>query len=380
MQARGELGVERVCCLLHSLDPGGSTWQWVRLLGHHVGAGGEATVLGPPGQLADAAEKAGIDFVPTRWDEEERSGWTTVTEIAGRSELAIVHWDFEVMHGFEPALEACGRAALAVHQPPMQMARWHGTDVVAEARAVLERAVAEPAAAVLVRGAAHRRIFEAAFSLGEGELRVLPASFPLPAFGPATGREEILALTRHSPEKDSIPRLAVELTREGLARGRDCRLTIAGEGPTRENVEALCAERLPPGSWVLEGAPADPIARLAAADVVVAQGSTTLEAAALGRRVVVTRTIGDRTAAGIVLRPEGFEEAARDPFGDPGATTDLGALWEGLLAVDEGELLELRCLVETHNSLDAAAASMRDAVAAMSRQGERRSRRGYLRR
>ena len=378
MQARGELGVERVCCLPHSLEPGGSTWQWVRLLGRHVEAGGEATMLGPPGPLTDAAEAAGIDVIPIRWAEEERGGWTAVTEIAERSELAIVHWDFEVMHAFGPALEACGRAALVVHQPPMEMARWHGTEVVAGARAVLERAVAHPAAVILVRGAAHRRIFEAAFTLREGELLVLPASFPLPPFSPGEGRDEILALTRHSPEKASIPRLAVELTKEGLARGRDCRLTVAGEGPTRERAEALCAERLPPGSWRFEGAPADAIARLAAADLVVAQGTTALEAAALGRRVVVTRTLGKEAAGGVVLRPDIYQEAARDPFGEPDVTTDLGQLWEALLAVDERELRELRSLVEAHNSLEAAAATIRETVAATSQLAGRRSFRAYL--
>ena len=92
------------------------------------------------------------------------------------------------MNAFGPALEAGGRAALVVHQPPMQLARWHGTEVVAGARDILERAVADPAAVVLVRGAAHRRIFETAFSLPEGRLRILPASFPLPLFsaGPET--------------------------------------------------------------------------------------------------------------------------------------------------------------------------------------------------
>ena len=148
-----------------------------------------------------------------------------------------------------------GRAALSVHQPPMQLARWHGTEVVAGARDVLERAVADPAAVVLVRGAAHRRIFETAFSLPEGRLRILPASFPLPLFRPARRLDEILALTRHSPEKAAIPRLAVEMTKEGLDRGRDCRLTVAGEGPTRERVEALCADRLPSGHLAVRGRP-----------------------------------------------------------------------------------------------------------------------------
>ena len=205
--------------MLHSLDPGGSTWQWVRLLGRHVGAGGEATVLGPPGPLAQTAEAAGIEVVPTLWADEKRGGWATVREIAEECELAIVHWDFEVMGAFGPALEAGGRAALSVHQPPMQLARWHGTDVVAGARAVLERAVADPDAVVFVRGAAHRRNFESAFSLREGGLRILPPSFPLPLFSPAQRLDEILALTRHSPEKAAIPRIAVEIDEGGPRPG-----------------------------------------------------------------------------------------------------------------------------------------------------------------
>ena len=135
-------------------------------------------------------------------------------------------------------------------------------------------------------------------------------------------------------------------------------MTVAGEGPTRVRVEALCAERLPAGTWRFEGPPADPIARLAAADVVVAQGSTTLEATALGRRVVVARKAGRGNAAGIVLGPECYEAAARDPFGDRRVTTDPGELWDELLRIEEGELRELRRLIEAHNSLDAAAAAM----------------------
>ena len=143
-------------------------------------------------------------------------------------------------------------------------------------------------------------------------------------------------------------------------------MTIAGEGPTRERVEALCADRLPSGTWRFEDAPADAIARLAAADVVVAQGSTTLEAAALGRRVVVARSAGRGRAAGVVLRPENYEDAAGDPFGTPELTTDFGELWEGLLDVEEDDLRAVRDLVDARNSLEAGAAAMREAVASTS--------------
>lgn len=361
--ARGELGVERVCCLLHNLIPGGSGRQWLHLLARQVDSGGEATILAPPGPLAEAAEAAGIEVVPTVWAEAEAAGWGSVSATAARSDLALVHWDFEVMHAFRPALEACGRAALVVHQPPRQLAA-HGPEVMVEAEAVLRGALRERRGILFVRGAAHRRRFEAAFDIPEGRLRILPASIPLPPFSPDRGTEEILAMARHSPEKLAIPRVAVELTREALARGLRCRLTIAGDGGIRERVEALCAERLPPEAWRSEPAPADPIRRLAAADVVVAQGLTTLEAAALGRRVVVARTVGDDGAAGTVLLLDRYDEAARDPFGQPELTADAGALLDEVLAIDEGELAALRARVETHNSLAASAAAIRDVVAA----------------
>jgi hypothetical protein len=367
MREGGDLGVNRICCMLHSLEPGGSTRQWVHLLGRHVEAGGEATLLGPPGPLGAAAKAAGVDVISTEWGEEKASGWAGVTEIAGRSDLAVVQWDHQVVHAFGPALAACGRAALTVHQPPHLLLRWFDTEVWIDARSVLDRAVAERAGLVFVRGAAHRRRFEEAFRIEPGKLRILPASIPLPPFRAPGGDGEILALARHSPEKSAIPRLALELTRAGLERGLECRLTVAGEGPARALSEAMCADRLPAGSWRFEDAPDDPIGRLAAADVVVAQGLTTLEAAALGRRVVVARSLDADAAAGIVLSPDCYEDAARDPFGRPEVTSDPDRLWDDLIALDGDDLRSLRRLVEAHNSLDAAAAAFRAAVSATPR-------------
>jgi hypothetical protein len=171
----------------------------------------------------------------------------------------------------------------------------------------------------------------------------------------------------------------VELTRRGLERGLECRLAVAGNGPRREWAEGLCAERLPPGSWRFEPAPEDPVARLGAADIVVSQGLTTLESAALGRRVVVARDAEDGGAEGVVLRPPVYGEAARDPFGEPAVTRDLDRLWDGLLSLEEAELRALRALVEADNSLDAAASAVRAAVAATPRRrGMRRNLRHLL--
>ncbi|HEY1355080.1 MAG TPA: hypothetical protein VGF09_02080 [Solirubrobacterales bacterium] len=377
------LGVERVCCLLHNLEHGGSARQWVHLLGRHVETGGTAAILAPDGPLAEQARSAGIEVIPTVWREEEASRWRGVTGAALDSDAAVVHWDHEVMGGFGPALEASGLAALSIHQAPEALARWFGREILAGARAPIDHALREPGAVVLVRGEGHRRRFAAAAALmvPPDRLRVLPASIPMPPgrFTPRLGEpREILALARLSPDKGAIQRLAIDLTRARLEAGRPAALRIAGNGPCRDDVVALCERALPRGSWAIEDGPADAIARLAAADVVVAQGLTTLEAAALGRRVVVARSAGGG-AAGAVLRPRRYEEAAKDPFGEPELTTDAGRLWEEVLAVDEGELRELRRLVELDNGLDAAATALRDAFAETPRRrGARRALRNRL--
>jgi len=362
------LGVGSICCLLHSLLVGGSTRQWIAFLGRHVELGGRATIFAPRGPLAVEARAAGIGVVAFDWADLGDPGhgrrlWRAVAQ----HDVAVVHWDHRVMDAFEPALDACGRAALTIHQTPTALARWFGPEILDPIRRPIELALDAPNAVALVRGRAHARRFERAFGLAADRLRVLPASIPaesIPFEPRGTEPLEILAMTRLSPDKEAIPRLAVELTRSGLAGGRPCRLTVAGEGPWREQAVELCERRLPDGSWRLENGPDDPIGRLADSGLVVAQGLTTLEAAALGRRVVVARSSGDDAAAGAVLTPARYDEAARDPFGEPSLTAEPAALWDEILAVGPGDLREVRRLVERHNSLRAAAGALRKAFAA----------------
>jgi hypothetical protein len=365
MGDRGELGVTAIGCLLHSLVPGGSTWQWIRLLEQHVAQGGRATIFAADGPLAEPARAAGIEVVIASWDENAsgRGLWSPVAE----HDVAVVQWEQGVMDAFPRALEACGRAALAVHGTPQGVTRSFAPPTPMKARRTLERAVAEQHAVVLVRGEPHRRKVANAYGVPPEALRILPASFAppsLPTGAPRSEPREVLAMTRLAPDKASIVRVAVELVRERLASGWSCELLIAGEGPWRPEAIALCERRLPRGSWRIEGAPSDQLAKLAAADVVVAQGTTTLEAAALGRRVVVTRSLGRRAASAVVLRPDRYDEAARDPFGDPPLTEDPARLWEDLLALDETDLVALRRLVEEYNSLSAASRALGEALSA----------------
>jgi len=364
MGDRGELGVAAVCCLLHSLVPGGSTWQWIRLLELHVARGGRATIFAADGPLAAPARAAGIGVIPTSWEEPfQRDFWPAVAE----HDVAVVQWEQGVMDVFAPALKACGRAALAVHGTPQAVTRWFAPPTPMKARRTLERAMAEPHAVVLVRGEPHLRKVATAYAVPAAALRILPASVPLASlpFHPAKGEPvEILAMTRLAPDKTAIPRVAVELARERLAIGRTCRLTIAGDGGWRSEAVALCERRLPRGSWRIEPAPEDPLARLAEAHVAVAQGTTTLEAAALGRRVVVARSLGARGASATVLTPDRYDEAARDPFGDPPVAEDPVLMWEELAALVESDLSALRHLVESHNSIEVASRALREALAA----------------
>ncbi|HWM63166.1 MAG TPA: hypothetical protein VNP96_04155 [Solirubrobacterales bacterium] len=367
MGRRRELGVDSVCCLLHNLIPGGSGWQWVHLLGRHVERGGRATICAPPGPLAEPARAAGIEVVPTSWAEEGEAARAGAWDAIERHDVAIVHWDHMVMEAFVPALKLCGRAALVAHQAPHGLARWFGPEILPSVRVPIEAAAAESNAVVLVRGEAHRRRIADAFEVPPDRLRILPASIPLAgvAFRPAAAEPvEVLAMVRLSPEKEPVPRLAIELVRAQLDAGRPCRLTVAGDGPLRDEMMMLCEQRLPAGPWRVERAPRDPIARLAAADLVVAQGLTTLEAAALGRRVVVAKAVDDGRAGGIVLTPDGYDEAARDPFGQPPLSTDTERLWAEALALGDRDLRALRQLVEKRNSLKVASRALGRALKA----------------
>lgn len=364
MSDPGEEASGKIGCFLHSLGLGGATWQWIRLLAGQVERGGRATIFAQPGPLTKAARAAGIDVFPVTWGEHgtQSAIWPTVAD----HDVAIVQCEQGPVDVFARALEECERVALVVHGSPQMIVRRLAPPMPMKLRRAVERGTAEPRAVVMVRGEAHRRKVGDAYGLRAGTLRILPPSVPLASllFRPAVGQpREVLAMTRLAPEKAPIVRVGVELVRERLSAGHDCRLTIAGDGGGKPEAIDLCERRLPSGSWRLESAPSDPGKRLAACDLVVAQGTTTLEAAALGRRVVVARSLGAHGASATVLTPERYDEAARDPFGNPRVTEDTAQLWDELLAVGESDLTALRGLVEKHNSLEIAALALGEALA-----------------
>ena len=364
----GEPGSEafrKICCLLHDLGPGGATWQSVRLLAGHVKRGGGATICAQPGSLAEVAKRAGIEVLDVGWGEDGK--YDSIWRCVAGHDVAIVQWELGLVDVFARVLKECSRVALAVHGAPQTVNRRLAPPGPMKLRRAVEDTVIDQRANVIVCGAIHRRKVAHAYGLPADALQIVPTAAPLEELGfrPADREpREVLAMTRLAPEKMSIVRLAVELVRERLTGDHECRLAVAGDGPRRAEAAEFCERRLPRGSWRIEGAPAEPLARLAEAELVVAQGATTLEAAALGRPVVVARSFGAREASGAVLTPENYDEAARDPFGNPQVTEDAAALWDDVLALDRASLVSLRRTVEKHNSPAVALEAFDDALAA----------------
>src|ERR1700709_2831034 len=123
MGRRGALDVDRVCCLLHNLLPGGSGRQWLQLLSAHGPAGGEATIVAPPAPLSASAEAAGIELIEVYWEDGLPQGHDALWHVVGGHDVAVVPRDHGVMKAFAPALTAGGRAVLAVNQAPEGMGR-----------------------------------------------------------------------------------------------------------------------------------------------------------------------------------------------------------------------------------------------------------------
>ena len=330
----GEPGSEasrKICCLLHDLGPGGATWQSVRLSGCPRETRRVAlTICAQPGSLAEAAVKrAGIEVLDVRWGEDGK--YDSIWRCVAGHDVAIVQWELGLVDVFARVLKECSRVALAVHGAPQTVNRRLAPPGPMKLRRAVERAVTDQRANVIVCGAIHRRKVANAYGVPADALQIVPTSAPLDElnFRPA-GREprEVLAMTRLAPEKMSIVRLAVELLGARLSSGHQCPGVLAGDGPRRAEAAELCERRLPRGSWRIEGAPAEPLARLAEAELVVAQGATTLEGGGVGsagrRRPLVRRprSIGSGAQPGELRR--GRQRPVRQPAGDRRRGSALG--------------------------------------------------------
>lgn len=152
-----------------------------------------------------------------------------------------------------------------------------------------------------------------------GCLRTLTYGLGLPAVLPARvaasdSRLRLVALSRLDERQKNLSCVLRALALRADLRNRT-RLAIVGDGPDRGLLERLAAE-LGLGEVVtFEGWTADPLARLAAADVLVNStrvesfGRTNVEAAALGVPVIASRVMGCEESvaherSGLLVEPD----------------------------------------------------------------------------
>ena len=346
-------GVESVCCLLHNLIAGGSARQWRHLPRPPRRARRPGDDRRSPGPAVARARGGGDrDRRRLRWDERPARTRRRCAEAPRRARRRRSSTGTRGDGRIRAARASAGGSPSRSTSRPARWRAGSAPEVVDTARAGCSGDAAEDPRT--------RRSSSAASGTGAGSpristchrpgIQVLPASIPLPA---AAGRPasraatEILALTPGSRRRRRRwSGSATELTRARARRNARAASTIAGDGPWRGR-PSRSASRLPAGPGGSRRRPRDPLARLAAADLVVAQGLTTLEAAALERRVVVARTVW-RTARrrGRAHAPSATTSRPRDPFGRPASSRPYpDASGRSARPVDAGELAALRALV-----------------------------------
>lgn len=360
--------VPSLCAVIPDLALGGVAVATVGLLSSVVQAGRSATVIAESGPLAERARAAGIAVHVIAPELDMAARYQLVAALAQGHDAALVDWTPTAIGALPAALAATGRAVLVRHGAARHLDEWALFEPE-RAFTLARGAIDDPACVVCACGAAHRREMAECLAVDEQDLAILPEAVDAARipFQPCTGESRtILAMVRLSIEKAPVVELAAGLTARALAAGRPVHLDVVGEGPWQAEALALCGRLLPPAAWSHEPATERPLERLARADVCVTQGLTTIETAALGRRVVVAR---HATAAsgvgGTVLTPATYAGAAEDPFAVEQVEHDLDRLWDGLDAIGPGELAALRSLVEERNSPPRQLAALVELVASL---------------
>jgi glycosyltransferase involved in cell wall biosynthesis len=272
----------------HDLRIGGSQTNAIELgaavrdLGHSV------VIFGQPGTLMRRVRELDLEFIPAPTPRKRPS--PTVCGALGK--LARDR-SIDILHGYEwpPALECLIASKLA-----------YGSTSMAT---VMSMAVAPfiPATMPLLVGTEQILKAESAFGrqrvgLMEPPIDVVQNS-PSAAVGHDKFRERF-GLARHAQIVVCVSRLARELKLEGilaamdavagLARNRDVRLVIVGDGPGMREAVAKASvvnDRLGRPVVLLTGELDDPRPAYAAGDVVLGMGGSALRGLSFGKPLVV---------------------------------------------------------------------------------------------
>jgi glycosyltransferase involved in cell wall biosynthesis len=293
----------------HELFIGGSQINAIDVAAGLAQAGHEVMVYGIPGPLVPYIEQRGLRFLPARRlrYRPAPSRVAQLAAIARRERIDLIH-----AYEWPPCLDAALGAGLLLGVPVLCT--------------VLSMAVSPyvPASIPLVMGT--EELADQARAVHRGPVWTIEP--PIDVVNDHPGIDGKAFRRQHGVADDellvvSVSRLAIDLKLDALGQAIDAadllagrhrlRLLLVGDGPARPVLEERAATvNARHGRPVvsLVGAALDPRPAYAAADVVVAMGSSALRALAIGRPVVVQ---GERGFSE-VFEPDTLELFLRQGF------------------------------------------------------------------
>ncbi|SEH70625.1 Glycosyltransferase involved in cell wall bisynthesis [Rhizobium tibeticum] len=299
----------RILVYPHDLTLGGSQINAIDLAAGVAERGHEVIVYGIPGPLVDYIEERGLRFLPAH-DLKYRPAPSRIAQIAAisrRERLDLIH-----AYEWPPCLDSYFGAALALRVPLLCTVLSMQVMPHIPASVPLIMGTADLGDEARKRHRANVWVLEPPIDVERDNPQISGREFRS-AHG--VGNEEFLIV--------SVSRLALDLKLDALVRGIDAvdqlasshpvKLILVGDGPARGALQCRADDvnrRHGREVVALIGADPDPRSAYAAADLVIAMGSSALRALAIGRPLIVQgeqafSELFDQTSCELFLR-QGF--------------------------------------------------------------------------
>lgn len=279
-------GLVRLLVCPHDLSIGGSQINAIDLAAGAQAAGHDVIVFGIPGPLVGYIAERGLRFIParpTRWRPALSRIWQ-IAALALRERIDLIH-----AYEWPPCLDAYYGASLFLNRPVLCT--------------VLSMDVSPfvPGSTPLIMGTAD--LGRQARETRPGDVWVLEPPIDVERDNPGIdggGFRSRIGLTGDDFAIVNVCRLALDLKLDSLVRAIDAveslseaypvKLVLVGDGPAREALEERAKavnDRRGRQVVILCGQEMDPRQAYAAADLVMAMGSSALRALAIGRPLIV---------------------------------------------------------------------------------------------
>ena len=307
----------RLLVITRCLMYGGSQTRYLTFAEALRRNGGGTTILAGDGPLAARARAAGelriVPWYDLRLDDARR----VVTEAAAGHTIAILTlepWSLPLV----ATLARHVPVLLALEQRPGPERFGFGSFAGRALAARLAALHASGRVALVASSSDQARDHADSLGLPRSAIRPVINGIHVSAepAGASSGPiDSVTLVCRLNPDKLPLVTAAADLAAAARADGHPVRLAVHGEGPGRGAARRTIAQRLPRGAWETPGATGAPSLVLRQADVVVGTGRAAIEALAAGRRVVVAKSLPDRSGQlGPPVTPDNFDVLAADNF------------------------------------------------------------------